>query len=295
MNPVTKIAQEVTNHRIFKGLILSLILLTVIIVGIETYPAIASKHHNLLVFLDNLVVYSFTIEIILKIIAFGKRPWDFFRDPWNVFDFVIVAICLIPSVDTHFVAVLRIFRILRILRMITFFPKLRLLIGTLLKSIPSMGYVGLLLFILFYVYAILGIFMFGAADPAHFGDLHHAMVTLFKVLTLEGWTDIMNTHLYGDQLTAQSEILTIGPFFYFASFILIGAMIIMNLFIGVIMKSMEESQNEINQEIQEIKLNSETSDEVYSNILSKLDELRNEIYNLQSANKQNEQNSNHHP
>ncbi len=126
----------------------------------------------------------------------------------------------------------------------------------------AMGYVGLLLFILFYVYAILGIFIFGGADPTHFGNLHHAMVTLFKVLTLEGWTDIMDTHLYGNQLTAQNKIVTFGPIFYFASFILVGAMIIINLFIGVIMKSMEESQSELNQEIQEIKFNSETSEEI---------------------------------
>lgn len=283
MNTITKIAKEVTSHKIFKGLIFSLILLTTIITGIETYPEIASKHHRLLVFLDNLVVYSFAFEIILKILALGKRPWDFFRDPWNVFDFVIVAVCLFPYADTHFVAVLRIFRILRILRMITFFPKLRLLISALLKSIPSMGYVVLLLFILFYVYAILGIFIFGGADPTHFGDLHHAMVTLFKVLTLEGWTDIMNVHLYGNQLTATNEILTIGPFFYFASFILIGAMIIMNLFIGVIMNSMDESQRELNNEIQEIKLNSETSEEIYLQIISRLDDLRDEIYRLKKS------------
>jgi len=278
-----KIAKEVTNNKIFKGLIFSLILLTTIVTGIETYPEIASKHHRLLVFLDNLVVYSFAFEIILKMLALGKRPWDFFRDPWNVFDFVIVAVCLFPYADTHFVAVLRIFRILRILRMITFFPKLRLLIGALLKSIPSMGYVVLLLFILFYVYSILGIFSFGAADPTHFGDLHHAMVTLFKVLTLEGWTDIMNVHLYGNQLTASSQIITIGPFFYFATFILIGAMIIMNLFIGVIMNSMEESQRELNHEIQEIKSNSETSEEIYTQIISRLDDLRDEIYRLKKS------------
>jgi voltage-gated sodium channel len=280
---IIRIAQEATNHKIFKGIIFSLILLTTIVTGIETYPEIASKHHRLLVFLDNLVVYSFAFEIMLKMLAFGKRPWDFFRDPWNVFDFVIVAICLFPFADTHFVAVLRIFRILRILRMITFFPKLRLLISALLKSIPSMGYVVLLLFILFYVYAILGIFIFGGADPAHFGDLHHAMVTLFKVLTLEGWTDIMDVHLYGYQSNAQNEIVTIGPFFYFASFILIGAMIIMNLFIGVIMNSMEESQRELSHEIQEIKVNSETSEEIYSQIISRLDELREEIYRLKKS------------
>lgn len=109
-----------------------------------------------------------------------------------------------------------------------------------------MGYVRLLLFILFYVYAILITFMNGGANPMHFGDLHHEMVTLFKVLTLEGWTDIMNIHLYGNQQTATNEILTIGPFFYFASFILIGAMIIRSLFIGVIMNSMEESQRKLN-------------------------------------------------
>jgi voltage-gated sodium channel len=137
--------------------------------------------------------------------------------------------------------------------------------------------------ILFYVYAILGIFIFGSTDPTHFGDLHHAIVTLFKVLTLEGWTDIMNIHLYGNEASEQSKIINIVPFFYFASFILVGAMIIMNLFIGVIMKSMEESQDELNQEIKEIKLNSETSDEIYAQIISKLDDLRTEIYNLKEA------------
>ena len=82
--------------------------------------------------------------------------------------------------------------------MITVFPKLKLIIGALLKSIPSMGYVIMLIGILFYVYAIVGVFVFGRSDPMHFGDLHHAFVTLFKVLTLEGWTDIMNVHIFGD-------------------------------------------------------------------------------------------------
>ncbi|HNW55354.1 MAG TPA: ion transporter [Bacteroidales bacterium] len=282
MKQIVKLAQLVSVSKIFRGVIFALILLTAVITGIETYPDLAARYHHVLVFLDKLIVYSFTLEIIIKMLALDRRPLDFFRDPWNVFDFVIVAVCLLPFADTHFVAVLRVVRVLRILRMITFFPKLRLLIGALLKSIPSMGYVIVLLFVLFYVYAVMGVFLFGKADPLHFGDLHHAMVTLFKVLTLEGWTDIMNVHLYETSAGSQGRIASIGPFFYFASFILIGAMIIMNLFIGVIMRSMEESQDEMSAEIR--KLNSKVNPgEYYTHIIDRLDELKKEILDMKNG------------
>jgi len=164
--------------------------------------------------------------------------------------------------------------------MITVFPKLRLIIGALLKSIPSMGYVVMLIGILFYVYAIVGVFVFGETDPTHFGDLHHGFVTLFKVLTLEGWTDIMNVHIFGPINNANQQIVSLWPFLYFASFILIGAMIIMNLFIGVIMNSMEESQKELAQEINEIQYKEKNTDELYKHIISRLDDLNNEIRSL---------------
>jgi voltage-gated sodium channel len=280
MRSIFKIAQAITNHKTFKVFILLLIFLSAILTGIETYLDNTERHRMIFLFIDNFIVYCFTAEILLKILAMGKRPFSFFSDPWNVFDFIIVAVCLIPAIDTHFVAVIRIVRVLRILRMVNFFPKLRILIGALLKSIPSMGYVIMLLALLFYVYAIIGVFVFGGKDPMHFGNLHHALVTLFKVLTLEGWTEIMNTHLYGNYSNGKEEITSLWPFLYFASFILLGAMIIMNLFIGVIMTSMEESQNEIEQELQEIKFKGKNSEELYMHIISRLDELRNEIQNL---------------
>jgi voltage-gated sodium channel len=280
MKSIYKIAQEITNHKTFKVFILFLIFLSAVLTGIETYLDSAGRHRMILLFLDSFIVYCFAVEIFLKILALGKRPFGFFSDPWNVFDFIIVAVCLIPAIDTHFLAVIRIVRVLRILRMVNFFPKLRLLIGALLKSIPSMGYVIMLLALLFYIYSIIGVFIFGENDPMHFGDLHHAMVTLFKVLTLEGWTDIMNIQLYGNHANGQEEITSLWPFLYFASFILLGAMIIMNLFIGVIMNSMQESHNEIEQELQEIKFKGENSEELYSHIISRLDELRNEIQKL---------------
>jgi voltage-gated sodium channel len=286
MRTISGIAQKVTKNKAFSVFIFFLILLSALLIGIETYPEIASKHRYLLVFLDKLIISLFSLEISLKILSNGKNPWNFFLDPWNVIDFVIVAVCLIPTADTHFFAALRILRVLRILRMITIFPKLRLLIGALLKSIPSMGYIILLIAILFYVYAIVGVFVFGVSDPMHFGDLHHTLVTLFKVLTLEGWTDIMNTHIYGPASNGTMQIISIWPFVYFASFILIGAMVIMNLFIGVIMNSMQESQNELSQEIQEIKTKDKNSEELYLHIMTKLDEVRNEIQTLSKMKKE---------
>jgi len=286
MKLIFETAERITKNKTFNVFIFVLILFSAILIGIETYSGIASEHKLVLAFLDKLIISIFALEIGLKIISNGKKPWNFFTDPWNVFDFVIVAVCLIPAGDTHFFAVFRILRVLRILRMITFLPKLRLLIGALIKSIPSMGYIILLIAILFYVYAIVGVFTFGASDPMHFGDLHHTLVTLFKVLTLEGWTDIMNTHIYGPVSNGNMQIISIWPFMYFASFILIGAMIIMNLFIGVIMNSMQDSQNELTQELKEIKFQDIKSEELYIHLMTKIDELRDEIQSLNRMRKE---------
>jgi voltage-gated sodium channel len=274
-----KVVTGIVGSSYFNYLIFSLILLSAVITGLETYPELSGRHRTLLSFMDKLIIAFFTLEIILKIVANGRKPWAYFSDPWNVFDFLIVAVCLIPFNDTHFFAVLRILRVLRVLRLITVFPKLRLIIGALLKSIPSMGYVISLIGLLFYVYAIIGVFTLGKNDPMHFGDLHHALISLFKVLTLEGWTDLMNFHIYGGDAAGQ-EIVSLWPFVYFASFILIGAMIIMNLFIGVIMNSMDETQKELTSELNRIAHKDKSTDEVYESILSKLDELNAEIKSL---------------
>lgn len=280
MNVLVEIAKNVKNSKLFTNFIFSIILLSAVVIGLETYPSLARKYFGILSLIDRIIIVIFMLEIALKIFSNGKRPWAYFSDPWNVFDFIIIAICFIPLNDTHYFAVFRILRILRILRMITVLPKLRLIISALLKSIPSMGYVVMLIGMLFYVYAIVGVFVFGASDPIHFGDLHHAFVTLFKVLTLEGWTDIMNAHVFGKSWNDKMQIISLWPFFYFASFILIGAMIIMNLFIGVIMNSMEESQKELSQELNEIKYKDKDTDELYKHIISRLDDLNDEIKSL---------------
>lgn len=282
MNRFIEIVRKIVNSSLFNNFLFVLILLSAVIIGIETYPGLAKQYNEILSLIDQLIIGIFTLEIALKIISNGKKPWIYFTDPWNVFDFIIVFICLIPFNDTHYFAVFRILRVLRIFRMITILPKLKLIVNALLKSIPSMGYIIILIGILFYVYAIVGVFVFGRTDPTHFGDLHHTFVTLFKVLTLEGWTDIMNMHIFGDVENENMQIISLWPFFYFASFILIGAMIIMNLFIGVIMNSMEESKKELSQELHEINYKHKNTDELYKHIIIRLDDLNNEIKNLKT-------------
>ena len=173
-----------------------------------------------------------------------------FKDPWNLFDFAIVAVCFLP-VDAQYVAVLRLARILRVMRLVTAIPKLQILVGALLKSIPSMAYVSILLSLLFYIYAVMGTFMFGANDPIHFDTLHKSMLTLFRVVTLEDWTDVMYIQMYGSDVYEYPDGVTTTPkafplfgALYFVSFVLIGTMIVLNLFIGIIMNGMDEVREE---------------------------------------------------
>ncbi len=270
----------------FRYFILGVILVSAIIVGIETYPAFYQEHHSLLHNIDRIILFIFAIEITLKILAKGTRPWDFFKDPWNVFDFIIVGVCFIPGIDTHYVAVLRLVRVLRVFRVISIFPKLQLLVNALLKSIPSMGYVIVLLALIFYIYAVMGTFLFGIKDPVHFGNLHISMITLFKVLTLEGWTDIMNIQFYGtnDPMAEyNSKPISYFSFIYFVSFILLGAMIIMNLFIGVIMNSMQESHQEMEKEKKSKSPKSESFEGIIQELDRKIDDFKNDLSKLKDV------------
>lgn len=177
-------AQHIVESRAFRATIILVILLAGVLVGVETNPALAVEYRTLLRALDVTVLGIFIAEIALKIIAKGRRPLDYFLDGWNVFDFTIVAVCLLP-VGGPFAAVLRLVRTLRLLRLVTALPRLQLIVGALLKSLGSMGYVTLLLALIFYIYAIIGIQLFGQQAPAQFGSLPAAMLSLFQMITLD--------------------------------------------------------------------------------------------------------------
>ncbi len=160
MNQIQKLTHQLVESGPFRYFILTLIILSGVIVGLETYPEIHQQYSSLFHILDQFIISVFLLEIVFKILAKGQRSWEYFLDPWNVFDFIIVAVCFIPEIDTHFVTVLRMARILRVFRVISIFPRLQILVNALLKSIPSMGYVVVLLFLVFYIYAVLGSFFF---------------------------------------------------------------------------------------------------------------------------------------
>jgi voltage-gated sodium channel len=246
---------KIAQNRAFNNFILVTILVAAVVVGIQTYGERVAEWHTILESIDLIILLIFTFEIVVKLLAEGSHPFRFFRDSWNVFDFLIVAICwlahFIPGMNAGLIAVIRLARVLRVLRLINALPQLRLLVDAMLKSIPSMGYVGILLGVLFYIYAAMGVFLFGQNDPVHFGNLQRAMVTLFQIVTLEGWADIMYTNIFGcndpvygtDDCTNPSA-MGAWAVIYFISFVLVGTMVVLNLFIGVIMNSMDEARSD---------------------------------------------------
>lgn len=245
----------IAGARWFNHAVLAAIALTAVLSGMETYPAFrpGTEAGEVVGWTQAALLGLFVIEIAVRIGAHGRHPWRYFRSGWNLFDFAIVAVCLMP-VHSSYVVVLR---LLRTLRLFTALRGLQVLLTALLRGIPSLGYVGLLLLLHFYIYAVIGTFAFGDNDPVRFGNLHRSMLTLFQVLTLEGWNDILATELFGSEVAYDDSwkalpeaagraslaqpLLAAG---FFVSFILIGTMIVLNLVTGVIIRSMEEAHDE---------------------------------------------------
>jgi len=249
---MTAFLRKTADSPQFQNFITGVILLAGVIVGIQTYPSAVESFGHVLDFIDYVILGIFIIEIVVKMGAEGSKPWRYFLDPWNVFDFIIVAVCFMP-VNAQYVAVLRLARLLRVLKLVRALPKLQILVSALLKSIPSMGYVALLLGLLFYVYSVAAVFLFGPNDPIHFEDLPIAMLSLFRVVTGEDWTDVMYINMFGcanygydgnEHLCTASQGYPVFGAMFFVSFMLLGAMVILNLFIGVIMGGMDEAKAE---------------------------------------------------
>lgn len=232
---MTRHIKRLVESAPFQHTIVFVILLAGVVAGLETSPDVMSRHSGTLLALDKIILGIFISEALLKMAAQGRQPWRYFADAWNVFDFLIIVICLLP-VGGPFAAVLRLARALRLLRLVSALPKLQLLVGALLKSFSAMGYVSLLLALLFYIYAVAGIHLFGQADPKHFGSLPVALLSLFRIVTLDNWGDLFNSAI------AHVPAIKVG--FYFVTFIVFGTMIILNLFIGIIMNSMTEAHAE---------------------------------------------------
>ena len=252
---IPALCRRIVEASWFTGFIITVIVFAGILVGMETSASLMARHGTLIGVLNEIVLAIFVVEIILKMTAASPKPWRFFNDGWNIFDFLIVAICFLP-LGASFAPVLRLFRLFRVLRLVSVIPRLQVIVSALLRCLPSMFYVTILLFMVFYIYAVAGTMLFGANDPVHFGGLWTSMLSLFRVVTLEDWTDVMYIQMFGSDVyegynqSVEGQTVTpkaqplLGAFF-FVSFVLVGTMIMLNLVIGVIINGMDEAQKEV--------------------------------------------------
>lgn len=215
----------------FRRVALAAILANALLMGLETSPALRARLGPELAALHLAFQVWFVAEIGLRLLAWGRRPLAFFRDGWNTFDFTVVALSLLPE-SGGAAAVARLARLLRATRLVSSLPGLRLLVATMLRSVASMGNVMLLLGLILYVYAILGVNLFGRVDPAHWGSLGAAFLTLFQVLTLEGWVELQRTGLAA----------TPWAWLFYTSFVVVAVFVVVNLFIAVVISNLEAAK-----------------------------------------------------
>ena len=221
---------DLVEHRWFTRTITTLIVLNAILLGLETVPSVMAGWGGLIVAADTVILAIFVIEIALRI---GAHGWSFWRDPWSLFDVAVVGVALMPSGGQ--LSVLRALRILRVLRLVSVVPRLRRVVETLMRSLPGMGSIALLLVMLFYVFAVMATKLFGENFPQWFGSIGQSMYSLFQIMTLESWSmgivrPVMEAHPLA--------------WAFFVPFILIVSFAVLNLFIAVVVDSMQQVHKE---------------------------------------------------
>ena len=213
------------EHRRTQAVIIALILVNAAILGLETSAAAMAAAGPALIALDRALLAVFVAEIALRLYAHRAA---FFRDPWSVFDFAVVAIALIPASGPF--AVLRALRVLRVLRLLTMVPSMRRVVGALLAAIPGLGSIAAVLLIIYYVFGVIATKLFGAAFPDWFGTLGASLYTLFQIMTLESWS-----------MGIARPVMEAYPqaWLFFISFILVATFTMLNLFIAIIVNAMQ--------------------------------------------------------
>lgn len=218
----------------FEKFIVLVIALNAVALGLETVPGLSSQWQSLLVQLDRLFLGIFAVEIIAKLIVYRLH---FFRDPWRNFDFLVVAVSLVPASGPF--SVVRALRVLRTLRMVSVVPSLRKVVQGLLVAIPGLGAVASIMSLIFYVGAVMATKLFGQVHPEWFGDLAKSSYTLFQIMTLESWS-----------MGIVRPVMENFPYawLFFLPFILVTTFTMLNLFIAVIVNAMHAETDDAAEE-----------------------------------------------
>ncbi|MFM9043670.1 MAG: ion transporter [bacterium] len=267
--------RAISESGIFQMTIFGVILANAVVLGLGTYDSIEREAGSLLQLLNEVFLGIFVLEILTRIAAYGKRPQDFFKNGWNVFDFVVVFAAFVPGVREN-ATLLRLVRLLRVVRVISVLPDLRVLISGMGRALPPIGAMAVLAVLLLFTYGMIGWELFGDALPERWGDIGQAMLTLFTVLTLEGWNEILFT---AQEVHPESWI-------FFVSFVLIASFLLINILIAIIINSVEEARNAERAEafedrLEEAEKRGEQIDPL-EDALGRIDELKGGLEELRS-------------
>lgn len=233
MDRFTDVARRITSARAFEIGIIGIIIVNAILLGLGTSQTLDRQYGTWINLFYEIALGIFVLEALLKMFASSPRIFGYFRDGWNVFDFLVIVLALIP-VTGQFATIARLVRLLRVLRLVSTIRDLRIIVTALVHSIPSVGHVIMLMSIIVYIYAIIGYHFFSEHDPENWRNLGISILTLFNVITLEGWTEVMYKAM---ELHPLSWI-------FFVSFVVIGTFVVINLFIAIIINNLDEAKLE---------------------------------------------------
>jgi voltage-gated sodium channel len=236
LSQVQKQFQRIDKSKLFQSFVIAVIVVSALTVGAHTY----SLHPTIelaLNWMDIGITAFFLVELIIRFIA-SKGIKDFFSKGWNIFDTLIVLGSLYPAAGSSML-IARLLRIFRVLRLVSMVPELRLLVNSLLKAIPQMGYIALLMFVIFYIYAAMGSMMFAHINPVLWDDVSISMLTLFRIATFEDWTDVMYETMAVYKLS----------WIYYLTFIFLTAFVFLNMMVGAILEVMSQEHSKAREEL----------------------------------------------
>ena len=221
---------SIVENRFFQGFILAVIVFNSVVFGLQTSQPIMAKYGRLLGVLDQVCLAIFVIELVLKLIVYN---WRFPRDAWNIFDFLVVSVSFVP--DMGMLSSARILRVLRVFKLISGVKQMRVILSAIMKAVPGIAWSGILLLLFYYVYGIIGTVLFGKAFPDWFGSLGASVYSLFQIMTLESWS-----------MGIARPVIAVFPlaWIYFVSYILIASFVVMNIVVGIVLNSINESSSE---------------------------------------------------
>lgn len=219
---------QIRSNKGFELFVIGVIIFSALVIGVKTYP-LPKTLLQVITIMDWMIILIFLIEIVIRFMGEPEKK-RFFHNGWNLFDTLIVVVSLVPIENSDMALIGRLVRIFRVLRMVSIIPELRMLLNSLLKALPQLGYVMLMLFIIFYIYAAIGSTFFSRINPALWGDIALSLLTLFRVMTFEDWTDVMY------------ETMSVYPlsWAFYISFIFFTAFAFLNMIIGIVVNVIEE-------------------------------------------------------